>query len=154
MLCEKYLISFKSNKSTSYVNMCICVLRMHTSECLYVNIPTNKMCFKNAYMLTYLQEKLYMSSQTSHVHFAMSSSRQNNSTICHEKVDKLQSKRTSWLLNVDKSEKNFLTPICYTCRKHFPVLYSLCCLFFFDIRILITTLVSSNSSYHMRFHSK
>jgi len=37
------------------------------------------------------------------------------------------------------------------CRSLFVLLYfffwSLCCLFFFDIRILITPLVSSNSSY-------
>ena len=36
----------------------------------------------------------------------MSSSRQNNSTRCHEQIDKLQSKWTSWLLNVDKPKKN------------------------------------------------
>ena len=32
--------------------------------------------------------------------------------------------------------------------------WSLCCLFFFDIRILITPLVSSNSSYLLLFHIK
>ena len=41
--------------------------------------------------------------------------------------------------------------ICLFCRSLFVLLYfffwSLCCLFFFDIRILITPLVSSNSSY-------
>ena len=42
MLCERYLINFKCKKSTSYANMCTCVLRMYTSECLHVNIYTNK----------------------------------------------------------------------------------------------------------------
>ena len=41
--------------------------------------------------------------------------------------------------------------ICMFCRSLFVLLYfffwPLCCLFFFDIRILITTLVSSNSSW-------
>ena len=32
--------------------------------------------------------------------------------------------------------------------------WPLCCLFFFDIRILITPLVSSNSSYHSRISHK
>ena len=63
-------------------------LRMDTSECLYVDIFTNKSVHD---------------SQPSHVHLKMSSSRQNN---CHEKVDKLQNKRISWHLNVDKSKKN------------------------------------------------
>ena len=40
--------------------------------------------------------------------------------------------------------------VCF-CRSLFVLLYfffwSLCCLFFFDLRILITPLVSSNSSY-------
>jgi hypothetical protein len=63
----RYLISFKCNKLTSYGNMCTCVLRMHTSECLRVNMYKEK-------------AKVNMRPQTSHVHFAMSSSRQNNST--------------------------------------------------------------------------
>jgi len=41
--------------------------------------------------------------------------------------------------------------MCMFCRSLFVLLYlffwPLCCLFFFDIRILITPLVSSNSSY-------
>ena len=41
--------------------------------------------------------------------------------------------------------------ICMSCRSLFVLLcflfWPLCCLFFFDLRILITTLVSSNSSY-------
>ena len=41
--------------------------------------------------------------------------------------------------------------MCMFCRSLFVLLYfffwSLCCLFFFDIRILITPLVSSNSFY-------
>jgi hypothetical protein len=41
--------------------------------------------------------------------------------------------------------------MCMFCRSLFVLLYSffwpLCCLFFFDLRILITPLVSSNSSY-------
>ena len=40
-LCERYLISFKCNKSTSYTNMCTCALGMHTSECLHVTLYTN-----------------------------------------------------------------------------------------------------------------
>jgi hypothetical protein len=46
--------------------------------------------------------------------------------------------------------------MCMFCRSLFVFLYfffwPLCCLFFFDIRILITPLVSSNSSYvgHLR----
>jgi len=44
-------------------------------------------------MLTNTQTKVYMAS---HVQFAMSSSRQNNSTRCHENVDKLQNKWTGW----------------------------------------------------------
>jgi hypothetical protein len=43
--------------------------------------------------------------------------------------------------------------MCMFCRSLFVLLYfffwPLCCLFFFDIRILITSLVSSNSSYHV-----
>jgi len=39
-----------------------------------------------------------MTYQASHAHFAMSSSWQNNSTRCHEKVDKMHSKCTRWLL--------------------------------------------------------
>ena len=61
---------------------------------------------QNVYMLTYIQTKVYMRSQTSHVHFKMSSSWQNNSRRCHEIVDKLHSKWRSWYLNVDKSKKN------------------------------------------------
>jgi hypothetical protein len=42
--------------------------------------------------------------------------------------------------------------MCMFCRSLFVILYfffwSWCCLFFFDLRILITALVSSNSSYH------
>jgi hypothetical protein len=41
--------------------------------------------------------------------------------------------------------------MCMFCRSLFVILsfffWSLCCLFFFDLRILITPLVSSNSSY-------
>ena len=41
------------------------------------------------------------------------------------------------------------------CRSLFVLLYvffwPLCCLFFFDIRILIAPLVYSNSSYHQNF---
>jgi hypothetical protein len=41
--------------------------------------------------------------------------------------------------------------MCVFCRSLFVLLYfffwPLCCLFFFDIRILITPLISSNSSY-------
>jgi hypothetical protein len=41
--------------------------------------------------------------------------------------------------------------ICMFCRSLFVLLYfffwPLCCLFYLDIRILITSLVSSNSSY-------
>ena len=41
--------------------------------------------------------------------------------------------------------------ICMFCRWLFVLLYfffwSLCCLFFFDVRILIAPLVSSNSSF-------
>jgi len=44
--------------------------------------------------------------------------------------------------------------MCMFCRSLFILLYlffwPLCCLFFFDIWILITPLVSSNSSYHLR----
>jgi hypothetical protein len=43
--------------------------------------------------------------------------------------------------------------MCMFCRSLFVLLYfffsPLCCLFFFDIRILITHLVSSNSSYYL-----
>ena len=152
MLCERYLINFKCKKSTSYANMYTCVLRMYTSECLHVNIYTNKRvrevrnissCGTVALMVLgqfsdicgyggnrspygpwpvfwYLRiwwsanirklakdHKGYGSAaKTSHEHFAMSSNRQNNSARCYEKVDKLQSKWTSWLLNVDKSKKN------------------------------------------------
>jgi len=57
------------------------------------------------------------------------------------------------------SSPPFLVGLCYSiysfmcmfCRSLFVLLYLfiwlLCCLFFFDIRILITPLVSSNSSY-------
>jgi hypothetical protein len=42
--------------------------------------------------------------------------------------------------------------MCMFCRSLFVILYfffwSLCCLFFFDMRILITPLVSSNSCYN------
>jgi hypothetical protein len=45
--------------------------------------------------------------------------------------------------------------ICMFCRSLFGLLYfffwPLCCLFFFDIRILIAPLVSSNSSYSLCF---
>ena len=41
--------------------------------------------------------------------------------------------------------------MCMICRSLFILLYfwSLCCLFFFDIQILITPLISSNSFYLM-----
>ena len=43
--------------------------------------------------------------------------------------------------------------MCMFCRSLFVLLYfifwPLCCLFFFDIRILITSLLSSNSSYQL-----
>ena len=45
--------------------------------------------------------------------------------------------------------------ICMFCRSLFVLLYvffwSFCCLFFFDIQILITPLVSSNSSLNLLF---
>jgi hypothetical protein len=45
--------------------------------------------------------------------------------------------------------------VCMSCRSLFVPLYfffwPLCCLFFFEIRILITPLVSSNSSYNKMF---
>ena len=45
--------------------------------------------------------------------------------------------------------------VCFVCRSLFVLLYffiwPLCCLFFFDIRILITPLISSNSSMKIRF---
>jgi hypothetical protein len=37
--------------------------------------------------------------------------------------------------------------LCVFCRSLFVLFWPLCCLFFFDLRILITPLVSSNSSY-------
>ena len=44
--------------------------------------------------------------------------------------------------------------ICMLCRSLFVLLnfffWPLCCLFFFDIRILIASLVSSNSYFHFR----
>ena len=39
--------------------------------------------------------------------------------------------------------------ICMFCRLFYIFFWPLCCLFFFDIRILITLLVSSNSSYNI-----
>ena len=43
--------------------------------------------------------------------------------------------------------------MCMSCGSLFVLLsfffWPLCCLFFFDIRILIAPLISSNSSYHM-----
>jgi hypothetical protein len=46
--------------------------------------------------------------------------------------------------------------MCMFCRSLFVLLsfffWPLCCLFFFDIRILITPLVSSSSSWYLRFH--
>jgi hypothetical protein len=44
--CERYLMRFKCNKSTSYAKMFTCALRIHTSEGMY--------------MLTCIQAKLYM----------------------------------------------------------------------------------------------
>ena len=47
----------------------------------------------------------------------------------------------------------FLVFLCMFCRSLFVLLYfffwPLCCLFYFDIRILITPLVSSNSSQRL-----
>ena len=47
---------------------------------------------------------------------------------------------------------SILSFMCMFCRSLFVLLYfffwPMCCLFFFDIRILITPLVSSNSSYN------
>jgi hypothetical protein len=46
--------------------------------------------------------------------------------------------------------------MCMFCRSLFVLLYfffwPLCCLFFFDIQILITPLVSSNSSYQIKHY--
>ena len=47
--------------------------------------------------------------------------------------------------------------MCMFCRSLFVLLYfflSLCCLFFFDIRILITPLVSSHSSYRQLYKAQ
>ena len=49
-----------------------------------------------------------------------------------------------------------LSFMCMFCRSLFVVLYfsfwPLCCLFFFDLRILVTPLVSANSSYHIMLY--
>ena len=48
--------------------------------------------------------------------------------------------------------------MCMFCRSLFVLLplffWPLCCLFFFDVRILITSLISSNSSYRSSKHNR
>jgi hypothetical protein len=58
------------------------------------------------------------------------------------------------VLNGVRVTRSLVVCVCFVDRCLSFFFWPLCCLFFFDIRILITPLVSSNSSLETRYHPR